>query len=42
MSDEKTQKDHLLGLSQLYREINEDDFKGYEELDEKLDINAKN
>ena len=36
MSDEVTQKDHLLGLSSLYREINEDDYKGYEELDEKL------
>lgn len=36
MSDEVTQKDHLLGLSSLYREINEADYTGFEELDEKI------
>lgn len=36
MSDEKTQKEHLLGLSSLYKEINDDDYSGFEELDERL------
>ena len=36
MNDEITRKQHLLGLSQLWQDINEKDYKGFEENDEQL------
>lgn len=41
MQDEKTKKEHLLGLSHNYKEIEEKDYLGYEELDENLTQNEK-
>lgn len=41
MQDEKTKKDHLLGLSHNYKEINSKDYIGFEETDDNVEKDEK-
>jgi len=41
MQDEKTKKEHLLGLSHKYSEISDKDYFGFEHLDEDLSPREK-